>query len=179
MNSVKKLKNIILDLDLTLICSIEINDRSNIDSSLEYKEMKNYYRIYSRPHLQTFLSYIFSNYNVSVWTAASKDYAMFVIKNFILAPDPSRKFQWIFFSYHCEESKKSTGFSKKIDFLKKDCKIKNITTNNSLIIDDNMDVYDCQKDNCYLIKPFECQYKGSSTDTELVRLVEYLKTKAF
>ena len=38
------------------------------------------YIICERPHLSDFMDWLFKNFNVSVWTAASKDYALFIIK---------------------------------------------------------------------------------------------------
>ena len=43
MKQVKKIKNIILDLDMTLICSLEINNKSFINPRLDHKVMKNYF----------------------------------------------------------------------------------------------------------------------------------------
>jgi len=176
MKTVKKIKNIILDLDMTLICALEINDKSYVDRRLKHKVMKNYFKIYSRPYLQEFLTYLFSNFNVSVWTAASKDYAMFVINKFILENNPDRHLKYIFFSYHCEESAIKTGNSKQINFLKKYCNIKDFTDKNTLIIDDNKDVHDSQPDMCYLIKQFDCKNPQSYKDNELSVLETYLKS---
>ena len=38
-----------------------------------------YYVVFERPYLQSFLDYIFDKFNVYVWTAASKDYALYII----------------------------------------------------------------------------------------------------
>ena len=109
-------KNIIFDLDETLISAISEKEfkskhrihteRQNIfDKKHEYIDMDGYYHVFLRPGLQNFLDYIFENFNVSIWTAASKDYALFIIEKIILAR-PNRKLDYIFFSYHCDISKK-------------------------------------------------------------------------
>ena len=83
-------KNILLDLDQTLI-SAEASEDFDIDKHKErsklfsWKDMDGYYIVFERPHLSEFLDYIFENFNVSVWTAASKDYALFIIEHIILA----------------------------------------------------------------------------------------------
>ena len=41
-----------------------------------YHDMDGYYIVFERPGLQEFLDYLFANYIVSVWTAATKDYAI-------------------------------------------------------------------------------------------------------
>ena len=56
-------KNIILDLDNTIICAVEKEMYNKkkfefLDNNLEHKDMDSYYRVYSRPHLQTFLDFI-------------------------------------------------------------------------------------------------------------------------
>jgi hypothetical protein len=53
--------------------------------------MENYYIIFERPGLQQFLTFLFKNFNVSIWTAASKDYALFIIDKIIIAGNKNRK----------------------------------------------------------------------------------------
>lgn len=173
----KKIKNIILDLDLTLISSIPIDEISPVETILKHETMKKYFKIFSRPYLQYFLDYIFENYSVSVWTAASKDYAMFIIKTFILDNHPNRHLDYVFFSYHCSESEKHTGYSKKIDFLNKICKIRKFKDDTTLIIDDNHEVYNSQPNMCYLIKQFDCLNAECVHDKELIYLIDVLKQK--
>lgn len=64
------------------------------------------YIVFQRPHLQEFLDFLFSNFKVSVWSAASKDYVLFIINNIILKNKPTRQLEWIFFDEHCSISKK-------------------------------------------------------------------------
>mgnify|MGYP003334631673 FL=1 len=94
--------NVILDLDQTLISS---ETKSEFDKKKFGEKMKNFYHkdlddlyiVFARPHLDGFLDYLFDNFNVSVWTAASKSYALFIIENFILTK-PERKLDFVFFS---------------------------------------------------------------------------------
>ena len=103
---------LILDIDNTLICAevskeFPYNKKGIKEKALNFPihDMDGYYIIFERPFLQDFLDYVFDNFNVSIWTAASKDYALYIIKNVILNK-PNRKFNCIFFSYHCNISKK-------------------------------------------------------------------------
>ena len=80
--------NIILDLDQTVIsaeASEELDFKKYQEKSKLFRSdnMDGYYMVYSRPYLQEFLDYIFKNFNVSIWTAASKDYALFIIEKII------------------------------------------------------------------------------------------------
>ena len=89
---------IVLDLDLTLIHAISSSDieKKYPDksvmaaklSSLKLHDMKegnkSYYLVFERPGLQEFLDYLFKNFRVIVWTAATKSYAAFIIEKIIL-----------------------------------------------------------------------------------------------
>ena len=102
--------NVILDLDQTLISAEELD---NFDFKkykkkivqFDAKVMEDLYIVFGRPYLQEFLDYLFDNFNVSIWTAATKSYALFIIDNFIKIK-PNRKIDFIFFSYHCDYSMK-------------------------------------------------------------------------
>ena len=101
--------NVVLDLDQTLISaedwdSKDFKKHKNKAKKFEFHDMDGYYIVFERPNLQSFLDYLFANFNVSVWTAASKDYALFIIDKIILSK-PGRHLDWIFFSY-CDISKK-------------------------------------------------------------------------
>ena len=81
--------NIILDLDNTIISAEEtdkFNFKKNKNKTLKFSfhNMDDYYIIFERPNIQVFLDFIFKNFNVSIWTAATKDYALFIIENVIL-----------------------------------------------------------------------------------------------
>ena len=91
-----------LDLDQTIISAEASEDFNFVKhhkkiKKFHYENMEGYYLIFSRPNLQEFLDYIFKNFNVSVWTAASKDYALFIIDKIILKDLPERKLDYIFF----------------------------------------------------------------------------------
>ena len=88
-------KHIVLDLDQTLIAAETPADFAKFSSEIQkqkehFAENNTVYKmdddfiVFERPHLQEFLTYIFENFIVSVWTAASKNYAIFIIKNIIL-----------------------------------------------------------------------------------------------
>jgi hypothetical protein len=179
--SVNKKYNVILDLDNTLI-SGEPSEHFNFKKQIikankfDFETMEDYYIIFSRPHLQKFLTFLFNNFNVSVWTAASKDYALFIIENIILKGKKNRKIDFIFFSYHCNISKKLTKNTKKLSILWDTFKIKNYNENNTFIFDDyKEDVYDSQKENCILAKIFEYTSEGSESDIFLLNLIQMLK----
>jgi TFIIF-interacting CTD phosphatase-like protein len=164
--------NILLDLDQTLI-SAEASEEYDMDSSrankFKYIDMDGYYMVFERPGLQTFLDYLFKNFNVSIWTAASKDYALFIVDKIILKK-PGRRLDWIFFSYHCDISKSLKKGSKDLDMLWDEFKIPGYTRDNTIIIDDYDEVYNIQNERCIIAYPFEVTNEGSENDTYLTDL---------
>lgn len=173
----KKL-NILLDLDNTIISSVsrkeEQPDSSKMDL-FEWEDMDGKYLTFARPGLEEFLDFLFANFNVSVWTAASKSYALFIIDNFILTK-PDRKLKYIFFSYHCKESKKKESSLKRLKMLWTYFGLnKQFNENNTYIIDDHPQVYKAQPKHCINVKPFEFLDKNSDKDRELKRVQRNLQ----
>ena len=116
--------------------------------------MDDIYIVFERPHLQKFLDYLFKNFNVSIWTAASKDYACFIIDNIVLQ-DKNRKLDYIFFSYHCDISKKKKKRAQKsLELLWDIFKLPKYNKKNTIIIDDYDHVHKTQPENCILVEPF-------------------------
>ena len=174
-------KNIILDLDETLISAISTDeydikkDDKKAFEKFECKNMDNYYYVFYRPGLQKFLDYLFDNFNVSVWTAASKDYALFIIDKIILDNENNndRKLDYIFFSYHCDLSKKLKNGIKDLSILWDVYKLPNYNSNNTLIIDDNPDVHETGF--CIPIKEFVAIKDGSENDKEFEKIKKKLE----
>ena len=182
MNSSKTKPNVILDLDNTLISAEALTDFPFSEHGIREKALKfpihdmdGYYIIFERPYLQSFLDHLFTNYNVSIWTAATKDYALFIIKHIILKK-PNRSLQFIMFSYHCDISKKLFKNSKDLRLIWNIFKLPGFTSENSLIIDDLQEVYDTQPQNAIHIKAFEILEQNSEADDELQQNVpSYIK----
>lgn len=186
MVDVNNKKNVILDLDETAIYGLspkddgyDINkDEKNLFKNFKYKNMDGYYYIFYRPGLQEFLDYLFKNFNVSVWTAASKDYALFIIDKIILEKDKNddgseRNLDYIFFSYHCDLSKKLKNGIKDLTILWDVYKLPNYNKNNTLIIDDNPDVHETGF--CIPIKEFVAIKDGSEKDNQLEKIRKKLE----
>jgi TFIIF-interacting CTD phosphatase-like protein len=174
-----KLK-LFLDLDSSLIYSEELeyydNKKNEKKQALfKYKDMDDEYRVFERPHLDKFLDYVFENFDVSVWTAASKDYAIFIIKHILLKKKPNRKLNYVLFSYHCDYSDEYKKGTKDLEMLWDYYKIKNFNKDNTRIVDDYDEVYKTQPKNCFKIKPFVFSKKYSEYDNELIKMIEKLK----
>ncbi|ASZ85018.1 038R [Cherax quadricarinatus iridovirus] len=163
--------NILLDLDNTLISSISKKEEKPIFKprmkQFRWENMEDYYKVFERPGLQPFLDYLFENFNVSVWTAASKSYALFIIEKFILQGHPERKLDYIFFSYHCKKSKRARQTQKSLDILKNEFDLLDYDMSKTYIIDDHPEVFSYQPENCINIKAFEFTDRKSWEDDEL------------
>ena len=173
--------NLLLDLDQTLISAeateeYDFDDRSGKAEKFKFHDMDRYYIVFERPGLQEFLDYIFKTFNVSVWTAASKDYAAWIVDNILIRGDANRRLDWVFVSYHCSISEDLKDHSKSLDMLWDEFKLDGYNERNTLILDDyEEDVYLPQTDRCILAKPFHFEDPGSERDTFLKQLTAELK----
>lgn len=169
--------HVVLDLDETLISAKlpeEIKKNTDLTPSKTKKfkkyDMNGYYVVFERPHLQDFLDWLFANFTVSIWTAATKDYALFIIDKVILSK-PDRKLEFIFFSYHCSMSKKLGKGTKDLSLLWEKYKIEGFSDGNTVIIDDYVEhVHKIQPDKCIVAVPFDVLKENSENDDYLERL---------
>lgn len=175
--------NVILDLDNTLISSIDETDAEAMGLDQVYmrqrmfnwKYMDRDFKVFLRPGLQEFLSWLFKKFNVSVWTAASKSYALFIVDNFILNR-PGRKLDYILFSHHCDESIKYSDRQKNLKVMIDKLPLEKYTFEDTVIIDDSDEVYETQPDRCIHIKPFDVASSDcTENDKELQKVMKILK----
>lgn len=178
--------NVILDLDNTLISAEPLEEFPFNDSNVKKKainftihDMDGYYIVFERPGVQEFLDHIFEHYNVSVWTAASKDYAVFIIDNIVLPKHKrdKRHLDYILFAYHCDFSRKHLNTSKHLNMLYDVFKLEDYKPSNTIIIDDHPDVYGTQPSNCIHIKAFHFLDNGSENDRETHKTIDTIKHK--
>ncbi len=177
--------NILLDIDNTLLCSQDISSFNVVEekkktkyNKLEKHTIKGYYEVFERPYLQEFLKFIFKNFNVFIWTAASDDYAEFVITNII---KNNKKIKAVLHSEHCDKSFKNSK-SKSIKDLSllwdgrnklglDESIIKMFRKDNTIIIDDyKEEVYMKNKSNCVLAPAFDYEKDDCYKDTFLLKL---------
>jgi hypothetical protein len=145
--------NFILDLDQTIISSEKIKRKEQKFLTFEveenglkvekkissnvigtYHQLDPYY-IVERPYLEDFLDFLFENFNVSVWTAGTKDYATFICKNVILKKNkPERKLNYFLYLEHCQMS--SGTHVKNLNFL---FKYNGFNKDNTILLDDSVD----------------------------------------
>ena len=170
-----------LDLDETLINSMTTDEFKSISNSKKVKKFKkhnmdDYYIVFHRPHLQEFLDYIFEHYTVSIWTAASQDYAIFIIDKILRGKKKkNRPIDWVFFNYHCKTASRRTGGTKNLCMLWDAYKLDGYSPENVIILDDNEQVLGTNKGSVIVAKAFEFTDENSHEDDFLKRLTALLK----
>lgn len=179
-NKIKKVNfNIVLDLDNTIISSLtkEEYDKRKIDHNLKFTSICNdlYYTL-PRPYLEDFLNYIFTRFHVSVWTAASKDYAKEIIEKFVLRRKKNRKLRGFLYDIHCKESMNEINPKTMKDlrylYISKN---KMFNENNTVIIDDLKEVLNNNKKNSIDSEYFDSSKKTAPNDTFLLKLMNDLE----
>jgi TFIIF-interacting CTD phosphatase-like protein len=177
--------SLLLDLDETLINSLDRSEMKKVPAEYQKKfkrsDMKGYYRIFQRPHLQAFLDYAFANFHVSVFTAADKDYALFIIKHFILIK-PDRKLQYTFYRYTSTLSENHYDSPKDLRILWDVLKVKEMTKCSTVILDDLAEVAEANPNNVIRAPAFNLLKGGklnqsSAQDTFLLTVIPQLEAK--
>jgi hypothetical protein len=173
-------QNFFLDLDATIIHSEPVEDYDVKQNRKKAKKfifhnMDGYYVVFERPGLQNFLTYIFDNFNVSVWTAATKDYALFIIDKVIIAGNSNRKIDYIFFNYHCDICEKIYDHTKYLQILKDKYNLDKFHLDKTFILDDYDEVHKKQINNCIIAEKFDYKNDNSENDDFLKRLTDELR----
>lgn len=165
--------NLLLDLDSTLISALSLDKEvkkvpESLRNSFKTHRMEKYYDIMERPKLQQFLDYAFANYNVSIMTAADKDYALFIAENIILAGHPERKLKYFFYGYHSALSESMYNSPKDLRILWDILKIPGLNKTNTIILDDNELVYKANPENTIRAPPFELLDEHDKVHEEVI-----------
>jgi hypothetical protein len=165
---------VFLDLDQTLVHAVEKDELSDSTMAKCKKKFNHhtmnddpYYTVFERPGLQPFLDFLFANFNVAVWTAATKDYALYVINKCVQAGKPERKLEYVLFSYHGDISRKACKKSKSLEQLPLIMGLPLCVKQNTVIVDDYDEVYHTQPENCIIAPGFYVNDNNAASDTFL------------
>lgn len=161
MNDSSNVLNVILDIDETLIHTIEIKSASGQESI---------FLINMRPHLKQFLEFLFKHYNVAIWTAGSEDYAKQVLSE-IMTKEQIEKLIFVYNSKNCTWRRNSDGELKIIKNLKKI--EKKMQLERTVIVDDMPQTAVKNYGNLISIPAFDDE--TMTEDDYLLKLIEYLK----
>jgi TFIIF-interacting CTD phosphatase-like protein len=161
--------NVFLDLDETIVSANTLSgpEKNRLDDFFYLKFGKDMY-IVIRPFTRVFLDYLFKNFNVHVWTAASKEYAEFVVRNVVMVDRDPSELKLLLWDEHVKIAHNLHGGYKDLRLVEG---IDSIRMHNTLIIDDNIDVYKSQPNNTILVKQFKYP---DTTDDHLIHLMKHL-----
>jgi hypothetical protein len=161
--------NVLLDLDNTLINALEPDELALLPAKFrdkfEHYSLEGEYEIFGRPGLQDFLDFLFANFNVSVWTAAERGYALFIIDKFILRK-PERKLHMFFYRHHVNMGEQRYGQTKDLRLLWEYFSADNFWPCNTLIVDDLEDVQEANPLNTLAVHSFDMTVKGDEGEYE-------------
>jgi len=193
---------IVLDLDETVLHSLHYDelDENKIHTEIFSKFMDddsdedNHYVVYTRPHVMKFMDYIFKDHRVIVWTAASEDYATWIIRNILSLSEHSndpipRNIELLLSGDHCDISHELSDKHKHLDLLYNEFKLHEKCPDSFdpsaifILFDDS---HSAQKGNigdspylhrCVPIKPFELEEDGSfnTQDDILLQIIQNLQ----
>lgn len=176
--------NLVLDLDNTLISSLSLKEMTKNKGikirNLQYVDMENYYRIFYRPYLKEFLEYAFDNFHVTVWTAASRDYATFIIDNILIETPsnkslkPKRKLKMFLYDDNCDQSQEifKNDTPKDLRYL---YNFEGYHSCNTLIIDDLPEVRKGNPKQTLAAVYFDAKKKESENDDFLLGAITTLE----
>jgi hypothetical protein len=172
--------NIILDLDNTLVHTIMVNDYYLIPymerSKFISKQLHSTSNMITceRPHLQTFLDYIFRNFNVAVYTLGTREYAIEIVKKCILCV-PGRRVDFVLHRQNAIESSFMYPLTlKDLRYVWNNIRAYGYVKCNTFIIDDNELVRRSNIHNTISIEPFEMS-RHSHKDRALITAIGLLK----
>lgn len=169
------IQNIILDLDDTLIHSVESKELAQVPQETLNK-LKSHkfekYTMFERPGLEEFIKTLARKYTIVVWTAAHGIYAEYVIDNIINPYASPNYVKYLLHADHCKFSMSEFKILKHLDYLYDFDR--SFTRQNTLIIDDN-DGIRAQNSTVITIKSFASLDPG---DNELEKILQNIMKKS-
>lgn len=166
---------VVLDIDETLIHS----SGSIQDENRDFFCMG--YDVYKRPHLDTFLNFVFNNHKVGFFTSAELDYANIILNN-ILTEEQKEQTLFIHDREFCDIVVEEIysiynhgGANFKVyKNLKKVFRRSGVNKHKTIAIDDKPYSFAGSYSNCIPIKPFFPLKKSFEGDVELLKMIDYI-----
>jgi len=163
-------KNLVLDLDDTLIYTIVLNksDHANIgkyscypNMLVQFDDMVCRNIVYFRPHVFEFIRKVAINHNLYVYTHGTEMYCKIIVSVLtnLMNFNPFEKMYW------------------RVDgnVITKDLALLGLSSHNTIIIDDNHKVWSATPDNVIVIKPYQGPKRDNyTTDNELLKILTIL-----
>jgi len=173
---------LILDLDETLfhaMSSYEVATAvacGHMENEHDYDfDVLDAYVAVERPFVHRFLHWAFENFTVGIWTSASQDYADIVVDKLIKDGEHGEPL-FVFSRDRCTRALNKSAmynhWSHEIEYIKDLKKVKKFgfKLEDIIVVDDTPSKLQRNYGNLVTIKPFF----GDRSDTEMLKLVEYL-----
>lgn len=178
----KNLENILLDIDHTLVHTLNMDDFNEIPLDLVlqldivfFNDENINIAIILRPYVREFLNYLFQNYTVGIFTAGNAAYAEIIIEQlFNHNPVIALNSEDVMMSQSKYLGYKNLKYVFDI--------VPTFNKQNTIIIDDHQAVYETNKKNCIHLKPFEVVKENKTVnldcfkDNVLLHLYHYLNS---
>lgn len=196
--SQRKANNIILDIDNTLLHALYMDDWLEIEeenpqvakyllNKYKHVKMDDDFMVFQRPGYDQFLQFLFSNFNVAVWSAGSPSYVEWIVNNMILKNTGKNtdrklaKLDFVYSSNECSMSNKTfkNACIKDLRLVWKVFKNEGYKQNNTVIIDDLVDNTYAQGRNSIHVPGFCILGEEGSDILDLSQkeIMEYLKKR--
>lgn len=160
---------LILDLDETLIYSTHKKEYKN--EKYDFIIDEDYY-VKKRPFVDEFLIEISNHFELAVWTAATRDYGEYIVKE--LFEKNNLKLEFFYSREKCvqkEYSRSMYDYYAQKYYIKDLNKIKKIFDLNKVLMLDDLHIsLERNYGNLVKVNPF----KGENTDTHLISVKEFL-----
>ncbi|ABF70610.1 hypothetical protein [Trichoplusia ni ascovirus 2c] len=173
---------IFLDLDHTLICAYKQNSEDtelakNVNFLTPIISFANY-DVYKRPHVDKFLKFLFRNFYVAVWTAASNEYAAVITSKVILGDSQTRNLDMFLTDEDTKEAHRELGGVKNLDAIWALWGAHHIIKEGlAVIVDDLPDVMLTQPDKCIHVKPFIASASDAVIDDGLLIAMDEIRSR--
>lgn len=173
---------VFLDLDHTLICAYKQGSPDSMKAQTEnlFEPAVTFanYDVYTRPHLTEFLDFLFKNFYVAIWTAASSDYAAVITSELVLRDDKTRRLDMFLTADDTTVASKEMGGVKNLSAIWSVWYADHLIPRNwAFIVDDLPDVQKTQPDKCIAVEPFHASSVRAPEDTVLLDTIKKLKEK--
>lgn len=196
----KKL-NVIIDIDNTIIHALYVSEWNEIKEKqskladfirnhFQYVYMDDDFVVFLRPGYEEFLTFLFSNFNVAVWSAGTRSYVDWIVEHLVLKKPiqredsieyvtrPGAKLDFVYCSQHCKISKKTykNGCQKDLKLIWYDPILGKVgyRETNTIIIDDLKDNVYSQGANSIHIPAFSVDKEDAHKDIVLSNLTKHL-----
>lgn len=159
---------LVLDLDNTLIAAVnEAYVRDCRDYPKDFMTLDGDYFVSKRPHLDKFMDYVFANWNVAFWTAATEPYAKEILTK---SGIDYNKFKFMKFKDDCTKGLDENYTSVLIKDLNK---IVDYDLSRIILVDDKKSSAQNTPDNLIEVYPYISF--AQQKDDYLLKLIDYLE----